>query len=353
MRIRALSFAASILLATVGLTSCGGAGASNEAADVRLPGTGASFPFPIYSKWFKAYSEAHQNVEIDYQSTGSGSGVKSFIDKTVDFGASDKAMTPAEIKRAGGNVQLLPLTAGNIVLIYNMPGVKRLKLTRKAYVGIFLGTIKKWNDAAIAKANPEAKLPDSTINVVVRADSSGTTFVFTQHLSTISKAFAAKPGKNDMPAWSVGTRSKGNEGVTASIQTTPNSIGYVEYGYALIQKMPMAQLENKSGRFIAASKKARYTPALRRHCITRAYEGLFFHEQLLARSFPFLRRNDRWRFHDTSFNPAALSRYPGAMVFLSDCTKLTMAEPAISGVSSGPISFRNASSVWPLRAAYA
>jgi phosphate transport system substrate-binding protein len=253
MRIRALNLAASVLLATVGLTSCGGAGRSNEAAEIRLQGSGASFPFPIYSKWFKAYSGAHQNVEIDYQSTGSGSGVKSFIDKTVDFGASDKAMTAAEIKRAGGNVQLLPLTAGNIVLIYNVPGVKSLKLTREAYTGIFLGTIKKWNDAAIAKANPEAKLPDSTINVVVRADSSGTTFVFTQHLSKISKAFAAKPGKNDMPAWSVGTRSKGNEGVTASVQTTPNSIGYVEYGYALIQKIPMAQLENKSGRYIGAS----------------------------------------------------------------------------------------------------
>jgi phosphate transport system substrate-binding protein len=253
MRIRALSLAASVLLASVGLTSCGGAAGSKEAADVRLQGSGASFPFPIYSKWFKAYSEAHQNVEIDYQSTGSGSGVKSFIDKTVDFGASDKAMTPAEIKRAGGKVQLLPLTAGNIVLIYNVPGVKTLRLSREAYPGIFLGTIKKWNDPAIAKTNPGTKLPDSTINVVVRADSSGTTFVFTQHLSAISKAFAANPGKNDAPAWSVGTRSKGNEGVTASIQTTPDSIGYVEYGYALIQKMPMAQLQNKSGQFIAAS----------------------------------------------------------------------------------------------------
>src|SRR5450631_1624516 len=154
MRIRALSFAAWVLLATVGLTSCSGAAGSKEAADVRLQGSGASFPFPIYSKWFKTYSTAHENVQIDYQSTGSGSGVKSFIDKTVDFGASDKAMTPAEIKRAGGDVQLLPLTAGNIVLIYNVPGVKKLKLSREAYPGIFLGTVKKWNDPAIAKANP-------------------------------------------------------------------------------------------------------------------------------------------------------------------------------------------------------
>jgi phosphate transport system substrate-binding protein len=241
------------LLAAVGLISCGSAVSSKAAADVRLQGTGASFPFPIYSKWFKAYSTAHENVQIDYQSTGSGSGVKSFIDKTVDFGASDKAMTPAEIKRAGGGVQLLPLTAGNIVLIYNVPGVKALKLSREAYPGIFLGKVKTWNDPAIAKANPGAKLPSTPINVVVRADSSGTSFVFTQHLSAISKAFAAKPGKNDMPAWSVGTRSKGNEGVTASVQTTPGSIGYVEYGCAMIQKMPMAQLENKSGQFIVPS----------------------------------------------------------------------------------------------------
>ena len=253
MRIPGWSIAAAVLLATVGMISCQKAGPSKEGADVRLQGSGASFPFPIYSKWFKVYSEAHQNVEIDYQSTGSGSGVKSFIDKTVDFAASDKAMTPAEIGRVAAGVQLLPLTAGTIVLTYNVPGVKELKLSREAYVGIFLGKVKKWNDPAIVKTNSGVNLPGSAINVVVRADSSGTTFVFTQHLSEISKEFAASPGKNDMPAWPVGTRSKGNEGVTASVQTTPGSIGYIEYGYAMSQKMPMAQLENKSGQFIRAS----------------------------------------------------------------------------------------------------
>ena len=139
------------------------------------------------------------------------------------------------------------MTAGNIVLTYNVPGLTDLKLSREAYSGIFLGKVKKWNDPAIAKTNPGAKLPDSAINVVVRADASGTTFVFTQHLSAISKEFAASPGTNDMPAWPVGTRSKGNEGVTASVQTTPGAIGYIEFGYAMTQKMPMAQLENKSG----------------------------------------------------------------------------------------------------------
>jgi len=253
MRIPVRSLAAPLLLATVGLMSCGGGASSREPADVRLQGAGASFPFPIYSKWFKVYSDAHPNVQIDYQSVGSGSGVKNFIDKTVDFGASDAAMKPEEIARVPAGVQLLPLTAGNIVLTYNVPGVTDLKLSRAAYAGIFLGKVNKWNDPDIAKANPGAKLPGTAINVVVRADSSGTTFVFTQHLSAISKEFAASPGTNNMPAWPVGTRSKGNEGVTASVQTTPGSIGYIEYGYAMTQKMPMAQLENKSGKFVAPS----------------------------------------------------------------------------------------------------
>ncbi len=253
MRILIFSLSSATLLAALGLMSGGGNASSEEPADVRLQGDGASFPFPIYSKWFKVYSEAHQNVEIDYQSVGSGAGVENFIDRTVDFGASDKAMTPEEIARVQDGAQLLPLTAGNIVLTYNLPGVKELKLSREAYVGIFLGKVKTWNDPAIAKTNAGAKLPDSAINVVVRADASGTKLVFTQHLSAFSKEFAANPGTNDMPAWPVGTRSKGNEGVTASVQTTPSSIGYVEFAYAMTQKMPMAQLENKSGAFVAPS----------------------------------------------------------------------------------------------------
>ncbi|HWJ18178.1 MAG TPA: phosphate ABC transporter substrate-binding protein PstS [Geobacterales bacterium] len=253
MKIKAWRRAVLLLLAGIGFTFCGDGVNSQEAADVRLQGAGASFPFPIYSKWFKVYSVAHQNVQIDYQSIGSGAGVKNFIDKTVDFAASDKAMKPKEIARVAAGVQLLPLTAGNIVLAYNVPGITDLRMSRAAYAGIFLGKVKKWNDPAIAKTNPGQKLPDSAINVLVRADASGTTFVFTQHLSAISKEFALNPGTNDMPAWPVGTRSKGNEGVTASIQTTPGSIGYIEFGYAMIQKLPMAQLENKSGNFVAPS----------------------------------------------------------------------------------------------------
>jgi phosphate transport system substrate-binding protein len=220
---------------------------------IKLQGAGASFPAPLYTRWFKTYSDTHHGTQVDYQSVGSGSGVKAVIDSTVDFGASDAAMSPEEIGRVPGGVQLLPITAGSIVLTYNLEGVTELKLSRKAYTSIFLGTVKTWNDPLIAQSNPGVKLPKLPINVIVRADSSGTTFVYTKHLSEISPEFAKSPGVNKMPNWPVGTRSKGNEGVTASVKTTPGSIGYIEYGYAASQKLPMATLENRAGKYVAAS----------------------------------------------------------------------------------------------------
>ncbi len=219
---------------------------------VKLQGAGASFPAPLYNKWFKAYSGSHQNIIVDYQSVGSGSGVKSVIDHTVDFGASDAAMKPEDMAKVQGGVQLFPMTAGSIVLAYNLKGVEQLKLSRKAYSGIFLGKIKRWNDPAIAEANAGASLPDLPINVVVRADGSGTSFVFSKHLSAISEQFGKDVGANTMPNWPAGTKSKGNEGVTASIMTTPGAIGYIEYGYAKSQNVPFATLENKSGKFVQA-----------------------------------------------------------------------------------------------------
>jgi phosphate transport system substrate-binding protein len=238
------------LIIAFGLTSCG-RGTERGGGVVKLHGAGASFPAPLYTKWIKTYGSTHDNAQIDYQSVGSGSGVKSFIDKTVDFAASDAAMKPEEIGKVKEGVVLLPMTAGAIVLTYNLEGVKELKLSRKAYSGIFLGKVKTWNDPLIAASNPDTQLPGSPINVVVRADSSGTTFVFTKHLSAISPEFAQNPGTNSMPNWPVGTRSKGNEGVTASVMTTPGAIGYIEYGYAKSQNLPMAILENKSGNFVA------------------------------------------------------------------------------------------------------
>jgi phosphate transport system substrate-binding protein len=235
------------------LAACGGTGApGTDGGDaVKLQGAGASFPAPLYNKWFKSYSAAHQNVLVDYQSVGSGSGVKSVIDHTVDFGASDAAMKPDDMAKVPGGVQLFPMTAGSIVLAYNLKGVDTVKLSRKAYSGVFLGKITRWNDPLIAASNPGVTLPDLPINVVVRADSSGTSFVFSQHLSAISDDFKRDVGANTMPNWPAGTKSKGNEGVTSIIMTTPGSIGYIEYGYAKSQKMAMAELENKSGKFMA------------------------------------------------------------------------------------------------------
>ena len=220
---------------------------------VKLQGAGASFPAPLYLKWFKAFSASKPNIQVDYQSVGSGSGVKSFIDHTVDFAASDAAMKPEEIAKVSAGVVLLPMTAGAIVLAHSLKDIPNLKLSREAYVGIFMGKVTKWNNPAIAKDNPDAKLPDAPINVVVRADSSGTTNVFTRHLSAVSKEFEQSVGINNMPNWPVGTRSKGNEGITASLMTTPGSIGYIEYGYAHSQKLPMATLQNKAGNYVVAT----------------------------------------------------------------------------------------------------
>jgi len=244
-------FGSFTLLVAVALTlvACSG----NKGNSVKLQGAGASFPAPLYLKWFKNYSTANPSVQVDYQSVGSGSGVKSFMDKTVDFAASDAAMKPEDMAKVDGGVQLLPMTAGAIVLAYNLPDVPNLRLSRDDYAGIFLGKITKWNDPAIVKANPDAKLPSTPINVVVRADSSGTTFVFSKHLAAISPEFDKTVGVNNMPNWTVGTKSKGNEGVTASLMTTPGSIGYVEYGYAHSQNLHMATLENKSGNYVAVS----------------------------------------------------------------------------------------------------
>lgn len=229
-------------------------GSSGSSGDlVRLQGAGASFPAPLYTHWFRTYTESHPGVQVDYQSVGSGQGVTSVIDGTVDFGASDAAMTEEEIAKVEKGGQLLPLTAGSIVLAYNLEGVDNLKLSREAYVGIFLGKITKWNDPAIAATNEGVELPDLNINVVVRSDGSGTTFVFTQHLSEISPEFKEQVGVDKAPNWPVGTKSKGNEGVTTTIHQTPGSIGYIEFGYAQRAKLNMVALENKAGTFVEPS----------------------------------------------------------------------------------------------------
>jgi phosphate transport system substrate-binding protein len=221
---------------------------------LRLTGSGASFPFPIYSAWFKAFSGKHKTVTVDYQAKGSGAGIQDFMNRTVDFAASDAAMTDAEMAKVPGGVQLLPMTAGEIVLGYNLPGnPKGLKLPRDVYVGIFLGKITRWSDPKLKAANPGLSLPDTDITVVRRADASGTTFVFTQHLSAISDEWKKGPGAGTTVTWPKSDKfvaSPKNDGVTATIKQTPGSIGYIEYAFAKFSKIEMGLLQNKAGQFV-------------------------------------------------------------------------------------------------------
>src|SRR5215471_19101548 len=227
---------------------------------LRLTGSGASFPFPLYGQWFKDYGKTHQDVIIDYQAKGSGAGIRDFINKTVDFAASDAAMTDEEMAQVKDGVQLLPMTAGTIVLSYNLPGgPEELRLSREVYPKIFLGEITKWNDPAIAKANPGVTLPDLPITVVRRADASGTTFVFTQHLSAISEAWKKGPGTGTTVNWPSSDKmvaAPKNDGVTATIKQTPGAIGYIEYSYAKLAKVPMAAVENKAGKFVRPTEES-------------------------------------------------------------------------------------------------
>jgi phosphate transport system substrate-binding protein len=221
---------------------------------VRLIGSGASFPFPIYAAWFKEFSKVSNGITVDYQSKGSGAGIQDLINKTVDFAASDSAMTDEQIAKVPQGVQLLPMTAGEIVLAYNLPGVKELRLSRDAYTSIFLGKITKWNDPKIAASNPSVKLPDLPITVVRRADSSGTTFVFTNHLSAISPEWKQGPGAGNTVNWPSSDKiiaSPKNDGVTATVKQTKGAIGYIEYSFAKLSKADVALMQNKAGQYVA------------------------------------------------------------------------------------------------------
>jgi len=221
---------------------------------VRLTGSGATFPFPLYSAWFKAFSAKQKTVTVDYQGKGSGAGIQDLTNHTVDFAASDAAMTDEQMAKVPGGVQLLPMTAGEIVISYNLPGSpKALKLPRDVYPAIFLGKITKWSDPRIKAANPGVSLPDLDITVVRRADSSGTTFVFTTHLAAVSEEWAKGPGAGTTVSWPKGDKivaSPKNDGVTATIKQTPGAIGYVEFAFAKFAKLEMAQLQNKAGQYV-------------------------------------------------------------------------------------------------------
>jgi phosphate transport system substrate-binding protein len=233
-------------------------GSSAGGASASLNGAGASFPAPLYQRWFADYNKENSGVQISYQSVGSGAGVEQFIAGTVDFGASDAPLKPAERDKFkakyGAEPIQVPMTGGSIVFAYNLEGVKDLKLSRAAYCGIVTGKINKWNDPAIASANSGAKLPDEPIQFVHRSDGSGTTYAFTNHLKAACSDW--KAGASKSVDWPVGTGAKGNEGVTAQVQQTPGAVGYVEYSYAKQNDIPMAAIENKSGKIIAPSPES-------------------------------------------------------------------------------------------------
>ena len=242
----------SFISAAIIALSLGVAGMNPASAEeIKLTGSGASFPFPIYGAWFKDFSKQTKGVTVDYQAKGSGAGIQDFINNTVDFAASDAAMDDEEIAKVKQGVVLLPMTAGEIVLSYNLPGVKALQLPRDVYVDIFMGKITKWNDPKIVAANPGVKLPDENITVVARSDSSGTTYVFTGHLSAVSEEFKNTVGHGKTAQWPKSfVKAPKNDGVTATIKQTPGAIGYIEYGYAIATKQPMAILQNKAGKFV-------------------------------------------------------------------------------------------------------
>ena len=273
----------SVLALSLSLAACGGSNTTTSTAPTATPGTegaanttpapspvqlvaleqpvaligaGASFPAPLYQRWASDISSGTKNLQIDYQSVGSGAGVERFVQGLVQFGASDVAMTDEEIAKVPNGVLLLPMTAGSIVLAYNVPDVAEVKLSQQNLIDIFLGKITNWNDPALATDNPGVTFPDLPIQVIYRSDGSGTTGVFTKNLSAMSEDWKNSVGEGKTVQWPVGIGGKGNEGVTAQITQTPGAIGYVEYGFAKSANLKTASLQNKAGSFVKATDES-------------------------------------------------------------------------------------------------
>ncbi|WP_373543761.1 phosphate ABC transporter substrate-binding protein PstS [Chamaesiphon sp.] len=226
-------------------------------ADVTLSGAGATFPQALYERYAREIRKAHPDIKMNYQGVGSGGGIKQTIAGTVDFGASDSAMTDAEMAQVKGGVLLIPTAGGAVSVAYNLPGVKGLKLSNKALSGIFLGKITTWNDPAIVQDNKGLNLPSTAIKPVVRADGSGTAFIFTNHVSAISPEFKGAVGASRDPKWSSGfLKGKGNPGVAATVKQTPGGIGFMEYDFALKNGLSSVAVQNGSGKYVAPSLKA-------------------------------------------------------------------------------------------------
>jgi phosphate transport system substrate-binding protein len=227
--------------------------AAPQAGQVLINGAGATFPTPIYSKWFSEYHRKFSNIQINYQSIGSGGGIRQMIEGTVDFGATDGPMTDEQLKQAKTTILHFPTVLGAVVPAYNIAGVTQdLNFTPEALAGIFLGKITKWSDPELKKANPGINLPDQNIVVIHRSDGSGTTYVWVDYLSKVSPEWKSKVGVNTSVNWPVGLGGKGNEGVAGLVKQTPNSIGYVELIYAVQNKMGYGKVRNAAGTMIKA-----------------------------------------------------------------------------------------------------
>jgi phosphate transport system substrate-binding protein len=251
---RAGSFIVVLMVALFAFACSGGSGPGGAGGSIALQGAGATFPNPLYQKWLSEYSKLHANVRIDYQSIGSGGGIKQIQAQTVDFGASDAPMTDADLKAAPGELLHIPTVLGAVVVTYNVASVTQpLHFSPEVLADIFLGKIKKWDDAHIKQDNPGVNLPAADITVVHRAEASGTSYVFTDYLSKVSAEWKDKVGTDKSPKWPVGQGGKGNEGVTGQIKQQPNTIGYVELAYAVQNKLPAALIKNASGKFIEPS----------------------------------------------------------------------------------------------------
>jgi phosphate transport system substrate-binding protein len=227
--------------------------AAEASAQMLINGAGATFPYPIYSKWFDEYAKVDPSVRFNYQSIGSGGGQKQILAQTVDFGASDGPMSDENLARAPGKILHIPTVAGADVVSYNLPGSPKLKLDGQTIVDIFMGKITKWNDPKITTQNPGVELPSQDIVVVHRSDGSGTTYIFTDYLSNVSYNWQQEVGKGTSVKWPVGLGGKGNEGVAGLVKQTPGAVGYVELIYALQNKMSYADVQNKEGKYVTPS----------------------------------------------------------------------------------------------------
>ena len=246
-----------------------GALAQPAGAQTLINGAGATFPYPIYSKWFDEYAKIDPEVRFNYQSIGSGGGIKQISSRTVDFGASDGPMTDEQLKQAPAELLHIPTVLGAVVATYNLPGSPKLRVVPDVVADIFLGKITKWNDPRITAANPGVTLPDQQILVVHRSDGSGTTYIWVDYLSKVSPEWQQKVGKGTSVNWPVGLGGKGNEGVAGQVKNTPGALGYVELAYAVKNKMPVASVKNTAGKFVeptiagttAAAAAAKSMPA--------------------------------------------------------------------------------------------